>query len=57
MDTYNSSKIAADALLVLIPLYFISRKASTRTKKIAWVVLVLVILGLIGELGSKLSGA
>ncbi len=26
MDTYNSSKIAADALLVLIPLYFISRK-------------------------------
>ena len=51
------SQIIANILFVLIPLYYVVRKKSSkRTKKIAGVILILLILGLIGELGAKLSG-
>ncbi len=50
------SQIIANILFVLIPLYFVlSKKSSKRIKKIAGVVVVIVILGLVGELSAKLS--
>lgn len=57
METYHFSQILFNVLFVLIPLYYILRKESSkRTKKIAIIILVLVLLGLIGELGTKLTG-
>lgn len=58
VGTYHSSQIAANVLFILIPLYYVLRKKSSRrTKIIAGVILGLVVLGLIGELGAKLTGA
>jgi len=56
MDIYHSSQIVANVLFVLVPMFFIfSKRSSKRTKNIAKVVLVFVLLGLIGQLGTGIE--
>jgi hypothetical protein len=53
MNSYRLGQIAANILFILIPLYYIARKKSSkRTKTIAKVILAVVVLGLIGQLGT-----